>query len=734
MTAAAVLETWNLAKVFGRFGRRPPRIVFMPQADRAGCALACLGMVASYHRMEIDLFALRDRFATSASGTTLLQLVAHARALGFTTRPIRAEPEALRGIRLPAILHWDLNHFVVLSRVGPRDVEIHDPARGVSVMRWAEFGRHFTGIALELSPAVDFTPMLSRGKVSLLTLAGRIRGLGGALGQLIGLALIIEITALLIPLQLQVEFDQALPFRDTGLLTLIVVGMTAVVALQAFSALARAWAISWFGATLNAQWVINLFEHLLRVPLDYFQRRHVGDIVARFYSIRQIQTKLTAGFVEAVLDGVMSLGALGIMLTYSPTLGGIVAAALVLYVCLRQRFYRALWRTNEEQVLFGARQQSEFMDTIRGIQAIKLADMQGHRHARLANITMEGARLDMRSQSISLSLNVLNRAVFGFQRVAVVGLGAYFVMQDRLSAGMLVAFVVYADQFTQRGADLVDKVIEVLLLRTHTDRIADIALTAPETDDSTDADQPASAAFGGGAPVIELEDLGFRYAGGEPWIFRNLNLRIDAGQAVAITGPSGCGKSTLARLILGLMRPTEGRILIDGVDIRRLGMTRFRSLAAAVMQDDTLFSGSIAENISFFAADADHREHDVVACAVAAGVHDQITAMPMGYETLVGDMGTTLSGGQKQRIILSRALYRKPRILLLDEATSHLDLLSERTVNEAVAAMDITRIIIAHRPETIASAARVVDFADLRDAARTAARETHPEPDLAFAP
>ena len=707
--------------------RTSKRITFMAQSDRAECALACLGMIASYHGLHFDLFDLRKRFATSASGTTLLQLVGHARSLGFTTRPIRAEPEALGSLRLPAILHWDLNHFVVLSRAGPREVEIHDPAKGIVVMRWPEFSRHFTGIALELAPTADFTPMLRRGRVSLVTLAGRIRGVRASLTQLISLALIIEATALVIPLQLQLEFDHALPTGDTNLVTLIVVGMVAILALQAMTSLARAWTVSWFGATLNAQWVTNLFEHLLKLPLDYFQRRHVGDIVSRFYSIRQIQTKLTGGFVEALLDGFMSLGALAIMISYSALLGAIVAAALVFYVCVRQRVYRTLWRNNEEQVLFGARQQAEFMDSIRGIQAIKLANMQGQRHARLANITLDGARLDMRSQSISLSLNVLNRTVFGLQRIIVIGLGGYFVMQDRLSAGMLVAFVIYADQFTQRGADLVDKVIEVLLLRTHTERIADIALTTPE---ENDGEQSGSASRAGNlTPVIELENLGFRYSADEPWILRNLNLRIEAGEAVAITGASGCGKSTLARLILGLVRPTEGRVLIDGIDVRQFGLEQFRSLAAAVMQDDTLFSGSIAENISFFAADEDHRMDDVTACAELAGVHDQISAMPMGYETLVGDMGTTLSGGQKQRIILARAIYRHPKILLLDEATSHLDVLSERAVNEAIARMNITRIIIAHRPETIASASRVIDFAIMRDAAPAGWGQTSPYDD-----
>lgn len=706
-------------------------MTFLAQSDRAECGLACLGMVASHHGAELDLFDLRERFAISANGTNLLRLMEHARALGFVARPMRAEIGSLPKIALPAILHWDLNHFVVLSKAGRR-AEIFDPAKGIILLEWGEFSRHYTGIALELTPSPDFAPMRSAGRVSLKVLAGRIHGLSGSLLQLIGLALIVEATALVIPLQLQLQFDHALPNGDTNLIVLIAAAMTAVLALQTVTSLARSWTISWFGSTLNAQWVINLFAHLLKLPTDYFQRRHVGDIVSRFYSIRQIQTKLTAGFVEAVLDGFMSLGALCIMIFYSTALSGIVVVALTLYLVIRQSFYRTLWRTNEEQVLFGAQQQTEFMDSIRGIQAIKLANKQAQRHARLANITLAGARLDMRAQKISLSLSVLSRTIFGLQRIAVIGLGAQMIVSGRFTAGMLVAFVTYSEQFTQRSADMIDKVIEVLLLRTHTNRIADIALAPPEEDSGNIVPCPDAL-----KPAIELRNIGFRYGQDDLWVLKNLDVKIDAGEAVAIVGPSGCGKSTLARIILGLLRPTEGQVLLDGVDVRAIGFARFRTIAAAVMQDDTLFSGSIAENISFFAQDADYREDDIIASARLAGVHDQIMAMPMGYETLVGDMGTTLSGGQKQRIILARAIFRRPKILLLDEATSHLDVTSEQAVNAAIAEMKITRIIIAHRPQTIASASRIIDLGSLNTggssnfASVTALAVPHQQPQLA---
>jgi ATP-binding cassette subfamily B protein RaxB len=273
-----------------------------------------------------------------------------------------------------------------------------------------------------------------------------------------------------------------------------------------------------------------------------------------------------------------------------------------------------------------------------------------------------------------------------------------------MTTGTLVLCVAYAEQFAARARDLIDKLVELRLLRVHTQRIADIALTEPERD--------VASTWAGAAPEprIEVDAVAFRYAEGEPWVLKDCSLAIAAGESVAISGPSGCGKTTLAKLILGLLQPTEGRITIGGIDIRKFGLGAYRAQFGAVMQEDELFSGSIADNISFFDPNADM---DAIRTAAAmASIADDVMAMPMGYETLVGDMGSSLSGGQKQRVLLARALYRRPRILLLDEATSHLDVSRERRINGEVARLAITRIIIAHRPETIASADRVIHLID----------------------
>lgn len=307
-----------------------------------------------------------------------------------------------------------------------------------------------------------------------------------------------------------------------------------------------------------------------------------------------------------------------------------------------------------------------------------------------------------RMQRLVMAFGVFNRGLFGAQRIALIALGAYLTMRGRFSAGMLVAYLAYADQFATKMGGLVDKSVDFRMLRLHAERIGDIALTEPEPH--------AQGIYSGSDPQSSLviTNLAFRYAEGEPWVFRSLDLAIGDGESVAIVGPSGCGKSTLAKIILGLLTPQEGKVEIGGLTIAALGLTRYRAMFAAVMQDDQLFSGSIADNIAFF--DPVAKLTDIEDAAGAAAIHKEIAAMPMGYETLVGDMGSALSGGQKQRILLARALYRKPRIIVLDEATSHLDPKNESLANEAIRCLSITRIIIAHRQETIAQADRVIDL------------------------
>jgi ATP-binding cassette subfamily B protein RaxB len=365
------------------------------------------------------------------------------------------------------------------------------------------------------------------------------------------------------------------------------------------------------------------------------------------------------------------------------------------YLVLRLAFFRPLYRLNEEQIVLAAKQQTEMLETIRGALPIKLGNKQVERSARYANAMVETSNRSLGVQRLGITFGSLNSLLFGVGHVVLVWMAADMVLGGTFTAGMLVAYIAYASQFSSRAGGLVDYAIQLKMLRLHAERVADIALAAPET--------LVDTTWTGAVPnaSIEVRNVSFRYADGEPWVLRHCSFRVESGTSLALIGPSGCGKTSLAKIILGLLMPEEGEVLYGGIDIRRLGLKRYRGEIGAVMQDDQLFAGSIADNISFF--DPSAAPLHIEAAARMAAIHDDIAAMPMGYESLVGDMGSTLSGGQKQRVILARALYRKPKLLVLDEATSHLDVECERQVNPAVNRMQITRIVIAHRPETIAS-------------------------------
>jgi ATP-binding cassette subfamily B protein RaxB len=681
------------------FARRTAPVVL--QTEAAECGLACLAMVAAFHGHRSDLASLRSRFPISQKGATLAHLVQIAQRLNLAARALKLELAEIDQLSLPAVLHWDFSHFVVLTRVRGDKAVIHDPARGRCVMPRRELSRHFTGVALELTPTQEFEPRVEKQRLGLSRLIGRLPGAGSALAQILALAAVLEVFGIVAPFFMQAVVDHALVGEDRDLLTVLATGFLLLALVQVGVGALRSWAALVLATRLNLTLVTRLFRQLLRLPISYFERRHLGDIVSRFESLSVIQRTLTTGSIEAVLDGAMALAILIVMVCYSGVLAFVVLGAAAAYCVVRVASYRPLRQASEEHIVRLARQQSSFLETVRGVQSVKLFNRQQQRGAAYQNLLVEQFNAGVRVQRLQVVYRALNGALFGAENVAVIWLGALLVLDGGFSVGMLFAFVAYKQQFITRINALVEKSIEFRMLGLHTERVADVALAVPERDRPGEAEPPADT-------TIELRNVSFRYADLEQPVLQDVNLRIEAGESVAIVGHSGCGKTTLAKIILGLLEPTTGEVLIGGVSLQRLGMAAHRERVGAVMQEDQLFGGSIADNIAFFDPEPDHQR--IERCARLAAIHDEIVAMPMGYSTLVGDMGTVLSGGQKQRILLARSLYKEPRILVLDEATSHLDVLRERQVNHAVQQLQLTRIIIAHRPETIAACERVVDL------------------------
>jgi ATP-binding cassette subfamily B protein RaxB len=679
-------------------GRR--RIPVILQAEAGECGVACLAMVAGAHGYRVDLSVLRRRLSLSMKGASMADLAHAAASIDLQPRAVRAEIDQLDQLSLPCILHWDFNHFVVLVAINRHSILIHDPARGERVVSMAEVSRHFTGVALELVPAADFEPRLDRRPARLSQMLGRVLGWRRAVAQIIVLALALELFVLLTPFFMQWVVDDVLVSGDRELLLTLGLGFGLLVVMQAATAAIRSWAVLHLSATLNLHGLSNLFARLLRLPPSWFERRHTGDIWSRFFALQQIQKTLSTSFLEALLDGLMVVLTLIMMLLYSGTLTAVASTAVLIYAGMRWACYGGMRRATEEALIHDAKKSSHFLESLRGVMAIKLFSAEADRQSRFMNLVVDAMNAEIVLRKYELLLAAANRLVFGVERVVGLWVGALLVLDQHFSVGMLLAFVAYKELFGSRVGALIDKASEWTLLSVQVDRVADIVMADPE------AKVEGCGLPDGVVPRIELRGVSFSYADNEPAILRNINLTIEPGESVAIVGPSGCGKSTLLKLLLGVVVPQQGQILVGGLPIERVGLGAWRRATGTVMQDDCLFAGSVADNVSFFDPHPDLAR--VQECTRSASIHDEVVAMPMGYHTLIGDMGDTLSGGQRQRLLLARALYKQPAVLLLDEATSALDVDRERLVNQAVRQLALTRVIVAHRPETIASVSRVI--------------------------
>jgi ATP-binding cassette, subfamily B, bacterial CvaB/MchF/RaxB len=684
------------------FGSKLPLIL---QTEAAECGLACLAMIAGFHGYSSDLASLRRRFPVSLKGVTLAMLTRVAGALGLATRPLKLDLQHLGRLRLPCVLHWEFNHFVVLKELRGSGATIHDPATGERRVSAEELGKSFTGVALELWPGAAFTKADIRRRVRLRELIGRVSGLGKSMGQILLLAGALELFTILTPFFQQWVIDDVIVGADRSLLVTLAVGFALLLLAQQGVEAVRGWALLYMSTMLNVQWRANVFTRLLELPVAYFEKRHLGDVVSRFGSIDVIQRTLTTSFLEAILDGVMTIVTLILMAIYSVKLTAIAVGAMMIYGLGRWIWFAPFRRAKEEQIVHAAKQQSHFLETVRGVKVIKLFSRQQDRRSSWLTLLVEQINAELRTQKLTLLYTSLDGVLTGLENVLIIALGASYVLDGHMSVGLLIAFLAYRSQFDTRMSSLIDKFIEVKMLEVQGERLADVVFTDPEAS-GTGPVRPAHEIV----PSIQVRNLKFRYAEQEPHVLDGVNLDVQAGESVAIVGPSGGGKTTLLNLMLGIHEPTEGEVLVGGIRIAELGLDTLRQMVGTVLQDDVLFAGSIADNISFFDPEADQAW--IEECARMASVHADIAAMPMSYSTLVGDMGTVLSGGQKQRVLLARALYKRPRILFLDEATSHLDLKREQAVNQAIKSLNITRVLIAHRPETIASADRVIRLSE----------------------
>lgn len=682
------------------------RVPLLLQDESAECGLACIAMVASFHGRRTDLAALRRRGMHAGRGLSMARLMTLAADLGLRGRALRLEPEELGRLAQPAVLHWDMDHFVVSTSVGRGGLRINDPARGRCRVPWNEVSRRFTGVALELAPAAGFRRADERRRLPVTAVMAAIargascRGLGRQLSPLVAMLAAVQLLALVTPVATQFAVDEVAASGDRGLLRGLAAGVVLLAGAGALIDALRGWASLHLTTRIDARLSASTLAHLLELPAQYFHRRHLGDIASRLDSLAPLRAALTESSVSTLVNAAVLAATLGLMLVYSARLTLVSIAGLAAGAALGGAFMPAMRRRSEEGLVHRAREETALLESLRGIDTVKALGLERGRLAIWQDHYVAAVNAGVREGRLAVAQRATGAVVTGLEQAIFLAVGVAGVIEGAITLGVLFAFMSLRGRFATAVSALSALARSYFMLRVHTSRLSDVLLAEPEL-------------AGGGEPLpaplrgeLAAENLGYAYAAGEDRVLDGFDCRIAPGELVAVAGPSGAGKTTLLRLLAGLLAPSAGRVLVDGVNLARLDRRAYRERIGIVLQDDRLFQGSIAENICAGLPQTDF----AVARRVAglAGAAADIERLPMGLATQVGDMGGTLSGGQRQRIVLARALAREPAILFLDEATSHLDVATERGVIARLRALGITVISVAHRPDALKLADRVL--------------------------
>jgi len=675
------------------------------QNERSECGLACLAMVANYYGKFTDIRTLRERLNMPVGGASIKHLLRACHKLELQGRPLKLEINEIKLLALPAILHWDTDHFVVLKKIGAQTFVIHDPAMGIRRYSLTELDRHFTGISIELCPAVSFTRERQEKKYSLKELFKTTPSFRLAIRQVFLLSLLLQVLSITFPLYLQLVIDQGLSKGDKDIILLVALLFSLVILAKSGVTYFRGVVLLQFSSQLGFQMVSNTFMHLLRLPLSYFEKREMGDIVSRFSSLDNIKQLVTQEMITVIVDGLFSLLTLFLLVLYSPALALVALFFVVLLFLVRllaiprERAYR------QEVLQTGAKQQTRFMENIRCIAVTKNYAIESERLSEWQNYYAYFVNTSYKLGHLQLKLGSFHSFLFGLDHVATIYFGSAAIFSGQLTIGQLMSFVFLKQHFSASVAALLPKLAEIRLLKLELERVSDILFEEPEQDlENTSLLKPVLSG------ALRAEKLCFNYPWSDIGVFEGLSFSLAAGEVLVISGNSGCGKSTLLKLLLGLATPTSGTLRFDGRQISELGIRQYRTQVAAVLHSDGLLSGSLAYNVNLEEEplNVDRLE---VACR-ASCIYDDISQLPMGFNTQVGEMGVALSAGQVQRILLARALYRHPKILVLDEALSHLSTFVARKIVRNIQLTKTTLILVTHSVDLLELADSVIEMTD----------------------
>jgi len=675
------------------------KIPVIRQHNQADCGLACLAMIAGAHGNHQDVPQLKARFGSSDSGWGLHRLMDAGRMLALDSRALKLDIHEARQLRTPAILIWGANHYVVLRRVTRRSWSIIDPARGLCRCNLAEVNRRFSGIALEMFPANNFQRQSRPPGLRLVHLWAGRKGIWSSVAVILLLSASLQVMSLLSPLYIQLVVDHGLARHDRELIPLLALGFGALAVLGVATGFTRSMLVLLAGNQLTQYFSSSFHHHLLRLPLRYFLDRDIGDIMARFGSLDPVLKLFTTGIVTAIIDGVLAFATVFLLFAYSPVLAAVIIMALLVQVIIQMLVLPGMRIRTEDAIHAGANEKTAFIESLRSIISLKANAMERSRHLFWHNRLCSSISASSRLATLEIRVDTVLNLLASLEIILVIYLGALAVLQAEMTIGMLYALVAYRNHFTGAARRLLAEIVDFRMLKLHLSRLGDIALTAPEPEDGTDCDENTVAG------ALRLEDVSFAYGADQTPVLKEIDLAVPEGAQIGIVGDSAAGKTTLLKLILGLLRPTHGKIVFPGTDRQHATGEHVRRQIGVVMQGDTLFTGSVAENVALFALEADRDR--VAACCALSGVVADIEALPLKYETRIGDMGAMLSAGQVQRLLIARALYKKPRILVLDEATANLDARSRAQVNENLRRLGVTIIRVTHQEDELGFCDRV---------------------------
>ncbi len=667
------------------------------QIQQSECGLACIAAILKHKGSSLSLRDLRSKFNISSRGASLSDLKDISAKVGLITRAMKVDFHELKSLKLPAILHWNFNHYVVLEKVKKNKFYIFDPTVGHREVSRSEFLDCFTGVALEVSGNKSFEANIEQKSLKLSSFIRFSSDVKKTFLLAFSFFFLTEIFVLLTPIFLRFTIDQSVNNGSLELVFFVCISFGLFAVINSFTDYLKERALIRLNLLFSWDMTIRLFMHLLRLPMKWFDKRTLADILTRFDSLEPIKSLLSSGTITSLLNGVFLIVLTVLLFWLSYHLAIVVIMGTITYSLIKFLTLRKTLNLAADAFLAGINEKTKKIETVKGIQSIKTSSGESNVESEWFNVYSHVISTNEKDVIFSSKVKVINKMIDNIFFVIVIYFGVSLILSNMISVGTLFAFLAYRGMFAGRFNALIDIYIQIKLISIHTNRIADLVLEEKDEDiHISNIDIKGS---------IQIKDLAFTYSNFEDTIFQNVTFEVGAGELVSIIGKSGCGKSTFLKVILGLYNSNYGEIIYDNISLKNIGPQLLRKKIGTVLQSDCLFEGSVADNVSFFSEVID--DEKINKCLELACIKEDVYKLPMGLNS---EVKKTFSAGQSQRLLLARALYKDPKILILDEATSNLNEEIENKILNNIRDLNITTLMVSHKPQIAKFSDKVYDF------------------------